>query len=101
MMFDFINTLSDFEEKQKLNVYLKKNFFIFLPALDNNICDTQEYEQNLFNALLWTHHKCEIIGKDCFHYDIWAYAKIFYHIESYNKSGLNELWNAYLENAHT
>jgi len=98
MMYDIVNDLPASEETQNLKTYLSNNFNIFLPALDNNICDTQEYEQNLLNALLWTHHKCVQTNKECFHYDIWAYAKIFYHIELYNKPGLREVYDKYINN---
>lgn len=95
MMYDIVFELSASEEKQKVKKYLVDNFEIILPDLDDNICDTQEYAQNLFNALLWTHHKCNKIGRECFHYDIWAYSKIFYHIELINKSRLNEIYIRY------
>ena len=55
------------------------------------------YEADLTNALYWTHYKCELTNTNCFHYDIWAYAKIFYHLELYNKPRLDEMHREYLE----
>lgn len=74
--------------------YLKEKFTMRFPSVDKNICDTHDYKTNLHNSLLWSHHNCNIIKKECFHYDIWAYAKIFYHLELYNK---NFLISAYQE----
>lgn len=91
MMYDIVCKLPAAKERQAVKSYLVENFCIILPTIDDNICDTQEYGQNLCNALLWTHHKCGIAGDECFHYDIWAYAKIFYHIELYNRPRLDEV----------
>lgn len=85
MIYDFLHNL-DLSAKQteQAKAYLMKNFDLSLPSLDDNICDTQEYEKNLLNALHWTIYNCELLKKDCYRYDIWAYAKIFYHLELYN-----------------
>ena len=66
----------------------KKGFEKELPY--NNITLTElismkEYKKNLINSLYWTHHNCSIINSECFCYDIWAYSKIYYHLELYNK----------------
>lgn len=99
MIFDILNQVSVFEERQRIKSYLMNHFDILLPALSDNICDTQEYEQNLVNALLWTHRECDISQKECFkRYDIWAYAKIFYHLELYNKPRLDNVYKEYLKN---
>ena len=86
MIYDFLHN-SNFsfsaEQEEQAKAYLMKNFDLSLPSLDDNICDTQEYEKNLLNALHWTIYDCKF-KKDCYRYDIWAYAKIFYHLELYN-----------------
>lgn len=96
MMYDKIADINDFGAQSELTNYLKDNFHIILPSLEENICDTQEYQENLFNALYWSHHHCEEIDFECYHYDIWAYAKIFYHVERYNMPRLQETHEQYM-----
>lgn len=80
--------------------YLRENFELQFPSLNENICDTQEYKINLSNALYWSHKLCEITQNECFCYDIWAYAKIFYHLELYNRDLLKNAYTEYIQN-HT
>ena len=78
--------------------YMYRNFDMKLPSLDENICDVQEYKQNLINALYWSHSKCSILNRECYQrYDVWAYAKIFYHLEVYNKKHFDEAYEKYKE----
>lgn len=49
------------------------------------------------NALFWSHHMCEMLKKECFHFDIWAYAKLFYHLELYNRPFISEAYHAFKE----
>lgn len=100
MIYEIVHKIPAFEERQAVKSYLVENFCIILPTKDTNICDTQEYEQNLYNALLWSHDRCDKTGDGNFHYDIWAYATIFYHIESFNRSRLNEIYQEYLNHAN-
>lgn len=81
----FENSNDPIEIKNEINVYLKKNFELRLPHLEDNICDSQEYQKNIINALFWCHRTCHTFSRKCFRYDIWAYSKIFYHLELYNK----------------
>lgn len=78
------------EEDNEIINYMYKNFNMKLPPLKENICDVQEYEKNLLNALYWSHSKCTTLDRECFRYDIWAYAKIFYHLELYNRKYFEE-----------
>lgn len=82
------------EEKDRFRKYLSENFMIKFPS---NICDTRPYEENFANALYQTHSKCAVTGKECFHYDIWAYAKLFYHLELYNQSAFATVCQNYLK----
>lgn len=95
MMFEFTK---EFTSQKRKNViqYLKENFDIRFPGLQENICDTQEYIENLSNALYWSHHYCSIKHDECFHYDIWAYSKIFYHLEIYNQNILKNVYEKYV-----
>lgn len=99
MMYDITYKLNiSANEKSDIKTYLRDNFNMELPSIKENICDSQEYESNLTNALYWTHYyKCEATKADCFHYDIWAYAKIFYHLELYNKPRLEKMYVEYLK----
>ncbi len=36
-------------------------------------------------------------NKECFHYDIWAYAKLFYHLELYNQPAFTTACHEYLK----
>lgn len=99
MMYDLLNHLdASSDSKKRLKLYLRDHFDMQMPAIDENICDTQEYQTNLINALYWTHHKCEYKKKECYHYDIWAYAKIFYHLELYNKPRFESVFEEYRKN---
>lgn len=100
MMYDITYQLNISEyEKKNLKTYLRDNFNMESPSIDENICDTQEYEFNLTNALYWTHcYRCKSTNICCFHYDIWAYAKIFYHLELYNIPRLKSMYIEYLKN---
>lgn len=82
MIRDYVNQY----ENQKLFIeYMKNNFNMNFPSLKDNICDKHDYKTNLRNALYRTHCQCEFKNNECFHYDILAYSKIFYHLEIYNK----------------
>lgn len=95
MMFDFLDKLSvSHEEKQAIHHYLKENFDLQFPG---NICDTQKYDVNLENALYWSHFECDYKKGECFRYDIWAYSKIFYHLELYNQEYLEQSYAKYNE----
>lgn len=97
MMYDILEEVS-IEKRDEVHKYLKTNFDMKLPSLDDNICDTQEYRQNIINALRWSHSECPVSQKECFRYDIWAYSKIFYHLELYNKKYCKEWYQKYKEN---
>lgn len=98
MIYDVLCKIPSYsKERQSIKNYLKDNFKLILPSLDDKICDTQEYAENLYNALLWTHNECVFKSSECYHYDIWAYSTIFYHIESYNKIRLENLVKKYKE----
>lgn len=86
------------EAGDRMTSYLYKNFSMRLPSLEENICDVQEYERNLLNALYWSHFECPILKKECFRYDVWAYAKIFYHLELYNRKYFDKTYQKYVEN---
>lgn len=83
-------------DKVELKEFFKENFDMNVPYLEENICDSQEYRKNMANALFWSHHECTILKKECFHFDIWAYSKIFYHLEIYNDAHLKEIYEEYL-----
>lgn len=93
MMYDFLDKLSvSSEEKQEIHCYLHTNFVMQFPE---NICDNQKYEVNLENALFWSHFRCQYKTGECYRYDIWAYSKIFYHLELYNQDNLLKSYAEY------
>ncbi|MCM1282507.1 MAG: hypothetical protein NC180_05465 [Muribaculaceae bacterium] len=81
-------------EKLQVKNYLKESYDMEFP---DNICDTQEYVENFANALYWTHEECELTKAECFRYDIWAYAKIFYHLELFNRPKMRQCLEDYLK----
>ncbi len=100
MMYSLVYHLNiSLENKNNIILYLKENFDMHFPTYNENICDIQEYEENLLNGLYWTHQKCEIARTECFHYDIWAYSKIFYHLELYNKNLIENLLSNFIKNS--
>lgn len=99
MMYDLLYSSGTLvENANNVKEYLKECFNVQFPSLEDNVCDIQEYELNLYNALYWTHQKCDIINIECFQYDIWAYSKIFYHLELYNRDFLKKAYEEYIEN---
>lgn len=94
MMYDILKDVPA-EKRDEAHRYLRVHFDMKLPSLDDNICDTQEYRKNIINALYWSHFKCRVSQKECFRYDIWAYSKIFYHLELYNKKYCEECYQEY------
>ena len=74
--------------------YLKYNFHMQFPC--EKICDTEDYQTNLVNALYQTHKQCNINERNCFQYDIWAYSNIFFHLELYNRKNFNDTYQEYV-----
>lgn len=99
MMYDMTHKLNISKNaKENIKTYLRDNFNMESPSIDENICDTQEYESNLTNALYWTRcYWCKTTNVYCVRYDIWAYAKIFYHLELYNIPRLQNMYTEYLK----
>lgn len=96
MMDEVLEKIST-DIKDEVRLYLKNNYELHFPSIDDNICDTQEYQKNLINALLWSHFNCTDSNKECYRYDIWAYSKIFYHLEMHNKSIFDKFLQDYLK----
>lgn len=88
--------LSD-KDRNIIIEYMKDNFNMKFPSLENNICDKHDYSTNLRNALFRTHHSCNFKKSKCFHYDILAYSKIFYHLELYNREDFKRTYQEYLK----
>ncbi|MCM1540646.1 MAG: hypothetical protein NC121_05230 [Blautia sp.] len=99
MMYDLTHDQGfSVDAEARVKNFLRENFNMRLPSISENICDTQEYELNMRNALHWTHHKCVYTNRECYHYDVWAYAKLFYHLELYNKPMINDAYQKLVEN---
>lgn len=97
MFDDFLDSLHNSEDcKAAIREFLAANFEIHYP---DNTHDTQEYQKNLANALFWTHSICKKINKECFQYDLWAYAKIFHHLELYNMPILQQVGTDFLKSS--
>ncbi len=92
MMYDFIGQLDiSPDEKNEAKEYIKEHFNMQFPG---NICDNQGYEDNFVNALYWCHHECPY-KKECIQYDVWAYSKLFFHLELYNQEFLRKSYEEY------
>ena len=93
-----IRDLNISEKDRKILIeYMKDNFDMKFPTLKYTVCDKHDYATNLRNALYRTHYKCNFKGKECFHYDILAYSKIFYHLELYNRKDFELTYNEWLK----
>lgn len=90
--------MNDITKDKDSLIYLKENFDMGFPSVEENICDTKSYRENMENALYRSHHKCNKSKDMCFHFDIWAYAKIFYHLELYNKDRIVTMLKKYDQN---
>lgn len=96
MMYDILKDTPQ-GKRDEHRKYLKNKFEMKLPSLEENICDTQEYSRNIINAFYWSHSKCNISHEECFRYDIWAYSKIFYHLELCNREYLKNFYQEYIQ----
>lgn len=93
MMEDIMQELKGSDtEKAKVHQHLQEHFIMQFPA---PIRDSQEYERNLLNAFHWCHSQCRTLKRDCFSYDIWAYSKIFYHLELFNQDKIRKSCEEY------
>ena len=81
--------------KARFIEYLRTNFHMKFPESKENICDEQDYFNNLVNSLYWSHQKCEISKKECFRFDVWAYSKIYYHLEKYNRDSFETVLSSF------
>ena len=102
MIYDFMSTLdiSD-EEKVPMAKFFKDNFKMRYPSILEHMCEKQGYAEGLCADLSRTYHNCEYKRGICFHYDVFAYSKIFYHIEMKNRGQLNDLYQDYINAKHT
>lgn len=94
MVYDMLCGQGDASVKEDAKRYLMNNYDVQFPE---NIRDMNAFQKNMYNALYWSHSHCSYKNAECFHYDIWAYAKIFYHLELYNQKYLQEIYQEYLE----
>lgn len=85
MIYDKLNGNKD----QGLLLYLKENFDMETPTIEENICDVNEYILNIANAIGRTQIHCKRAKSNCNKFDIWAYANIFFHLEIYNQKKLD------------
>lgn len=102
IIFDFINTsdVSD-EDKVPMTQFFKENFKMQFPSIKENICEKQDYAAGLCADLSRTYHDCKYKKDRCFHFDVFAYSKIFYHLEMKNREQLNDLYQDYINAKHT
>lgn len=73
--------LDDYKMADARHQEIYKSFPMRFP--DIVVCDKNSYGNNLVSALSRT-GKCYKRNEPCTKFDIWAYAKIFYHIELHN-----------------
>lgn len=83
------------ELKETFVEYLRENFDMKFPDFKEKICDEQDYLDNLVNSLYWSHQECKISNSECFRYDIWAYSKIYYHLEIYNRNSFENVLQSF------
>lgn len=94
MVYDLLDGHDDAPVEEDAKRYLLDHYDVKFPG---NIRDLNGYQKNMYNALYWSHCSCNYKHGECFHYDIWAYAKIFYHLELYNQEYLKKTYQEYLE----
>lgn len=93
MVYDMLCGLDDVSMRDDAKRYLMDHYEVKFPG---NIRDTKDYQYNMYNALYWSHCHCDYKAGECFRYDIWAYAKIFYHLELCNQADLKKTYQEYL-----
>ena len=88
------------EKEDKMREYLRDNYILGYP---DNLSDEEDYRLNMYHDLTETYEQCRYKEKSepelenvCYHFDIFAYAKIFYHLERENRKGLEEMYDAYI-----
>lgn len=85
------------EDMYKYVIYMDYNFNMKFPSLKDNIRFKCDYYTDLINTLFNTHHLCNVKENECFHYDILAYSKIFYHLEVYNRKDIKRVYQECLK----
>ena len=102
MIYDFIGTLniSD-EDKVSMKQFLIDNFQMKFPSILENICEKQDYASGLCADLSRTYNDCEYKKGRCCHFDVFAYSRVFYYIEMYNRKRFNDVYQDYLNAKHT
>lgn len=66
----------DGKKDEGLLLYLKENFDMECPTIDQNICDVNDYILNIVNAIGRTQIYCKRAKRNCNKFDIWAFANI-------------------------
>lgn len=87
LIFDTFNGRKDLSSsEQSFKNYIIDNFDMEFPPIEENICDKTTYETNLVNALSRINKCFKNNDIPCGKFDIWAYSKIFYHLDIHNTS---------------
>jgi len=68
-------------EKKKICI---EGFSFTLPGIDQNTHDKKDYRENISITMRKSHHCIYDRKKICEKFDVWAYSKIFFHLDNYN-----------------
>lgn len=102
VIYDFIEAKNVSEEdKVPMTQFFKEKFKLNFPSKDENLCEKKDYVEGLCADLSKTYHYCKHKNATCFHYDVFAYSKIFYHIEMKNREQLNDIYQSYMNSKNT
>ncbi len=82
-------------------IHIIKKFGMKFPPLEQNICDQSCYRDNFVRSLNRIPKYCEYKNSYCIQFDVWAYSKIFYHLEKYNIPLFNAFCKEYYESTST
>lgn len=97
MVYELAESISDARIAKDFREKLYREYKMQYP--DDKYGDKGDYCKNMCYDMGNTHESCEHKkGSECFHFDIFAYAKIFYHLEKWNRSIIEQKYGRYISN---
>ena len=83
-----------YEQKIAFKSDAIKNYGLVYP--DGHRCDEGDYRKNIIHDLRNTYERCIHKGAVCHHFDLFAYSRIYYHLEECNRNALEQICQRYV-----
>lgn len=93
MVYEMAEEIKDTQAALKFKEKLYRDYRMQYP--DYRYGDKTDYLKNMCYDMGNTHELCEHKDGECYHFDIFAYAKIFYHLEKHNRDIICDMFQEY------